>query len=346
MNRRRALSQLARALAGEAPSVAAWSDVLALAGAQLLVPQLPARLECVRRHVPDDVWTFLEETRRRTRARNARLYDTLGDALTVLNAAGIEPILLKGCALWAEAPGPLASDRLISDLDLLVRPAQMQAAVDALVAARFIVLEDHRARRAHDVVVLGRASDVGAIDLHQRPPAASLTEALADLHEETRRVTFARGAARVPTPELQILVTAVHDQLHDAHFLRGGFDLRHLLDIAQIAKAPVDWARLAALCRTPIMRVALAAQLHAARNIAGADIPDNVPAGAWGAFHFWRQRAQFLHPWANKVFDLLRGRRGISDVLRWLRSRLTRRVGGKVGGERGGDALNGVPPAR
>ena len=93
-------------------------------------------------------------------------------------------------------------------------------------------------------------------------------------------------------------------------------------------------------------RAALAAQLHAARNIAGADIPNSMPGGAWGAFHFWRQRAQFLHPWANKVFDLLRGRRGMSDVLRWLRSRLPGRTRGNVGGERGRGALNGIPPAR
>lgn len=319
MNRARALHLLAHVLNGGAVNRGDWPGLLQLAGEQLVVAQLHAPLCAIREQAPPEVWSYVAEVRRRTRARNARLAGTLGDALSALNAAGVTPVLLKGCALWAKTP-PAECDRLISDLDLLVRPDEMQAAVEALVAAGFAVLGDDRQAREHDVVVLGRSSDVGAIDLHQHPPGPRGSLEIGE--DDASDVVIEGGAARVLSPELQILLAAVHDQLHDAYLWRGGFELRRLLDIAQIAEGSIDWTRLSALCKSPETRAALAAELAAARFLAGADIPDAMLAGVWGRLHYWRQRMQFAWPWTNEVADAVRGAHGVSRlqraVWRWL----------------------------
>lgn len=322
MRRSRALSQLCALLSGRTVRTPDWEAILALAGEQLIVPQLHDRLRACGQNAPADVWSYLREARERTIARNERLFATLRDALATLNAAGVEPVLLKGGALWAAAPGaalaPPQSDRLVADLDLLVRPEEMPGALEALAAAGFTIFEDHRATAQHDVVVLGRERDVGAIDLHQHAPTLRSIADVDDLHGASHSVAVAGGRARVPSVEAQLLLMALHDQLHDARFWHGGFDLRHLLDIAALAKGGVDWRSLAASCRTSTARAALAVQLEAARRVAGAQIPREARGGVWSALHFWRQRAQFAWPWLNQLFSRIRRGRFAGGVQRAL----------------------------
>jgi hypothetical protein len=323
MNRRRALAQLSAVIRGRAPKRPDWALILKLASEQLFAPQLYRFLAAMSGETaPRDVWIYVEEVRRRSRLRNEQLSRTLGDALAALNAAGVEPVLLKGCARWSITP-PSECDRLISDLDLLVNPHEMQMAVVALSAAGFEILDDDRLTRDHDVVVLGRAKDVGAIDLHQHLPGP---RGLIDIkREDLRAVRIAGGAARALSPELQILTAALHDQLHDAHYWHGGFDIRHLVDIAELAEGAVDWKRLASASATPLVGAALTAQLIAARFLVGARVPKRMCGGLWGRVHFWRQQAQFAWPLINVMLGFIRGVRGVGEALRWLSAWLARR---------------------
>lgn len=300
------LSQLTQLLRGEIPARPDWDRLMHLAGSELVVPQLLGRLEAVRERLPEEVLSYLAETRRRSILRNARLRETLSDALRALNAIGLEPVLLKGAALWATEAGP--GERLIRDIDLFVRPEDMQAAVDCLTQAGFAILADERETCVHDVVVLGRESDAGSIDLHQHAPALQSRSGVDDLFLHTRRVRLPDGHARVLTPEAQLFVMAIHDQIHDAKFWRGGYNLRHLLDIAVISRSGVDWDGLERMCRSRTEHIALGALLHAARTIAQADVPARM-LKAWPRLHFYRQHAQFDWPWLTTIMDGVRAAR-------------------------------------
>lgn len=302
MRQRRRLFQLAQLLSGRVPARPDWDELMLLAGEQLIVPQLLSRLGAASEDLPDEVHAYLHETRRRSLQRNQALYVTLSDAVRTLNEAGIEPVLLKGAAFWATPAGP--ADRLISDLDLLVAPAEMTAAVQALVACGFAILKDARNSSDHPIVELGRGCDPGPIDLHQYAPAMN-TRISAALKAHTRRVSVAGGTAQVLTPEAQIFVLAIHDQVHDVHFWRGGYNLRHLLDIAVLSKTGVDWDAIIALCQTRTERIALGALLQAVNTLVGADIPNHL-LSLWTRAHFWRQCVQFRWPILTVWFDAVR----------------------------------------
>jgi hypothetical protein len=322
MKTERALTQLAAILSGRVPEAPNWEAILALAGEQLVVTQLYERLkrDGVRREkVPREVWSYLAEARKRTLERNLRLYVTLGDALRALNAAGIEPVLLKGCALWAQTSREEItpqSDRLVSDLDLLVHPAEVTVALGALVDAGFEILKDDR-NRPHPTVVFGRPSDVGGIDLHQHTPGPRGIHQIDNVHSHSRRVTLAGGTAKLPFPELQILIFMLHDQFHDGHFWRGGLDFRHLLDVAELAGGPIDWVHISAMCRPPLAAAALATYLRAARHIAGANIPETVVGGYFSQLNFWRQKNQPSWPWVNSGFHRIGLTRNIWERFRF-----------------------------
>ena len=305
MKRRRALRQFGDIFCRAVPDAPDWNAILALANAQLVTPELCDRLDQLGAlsGLPVDLQSFLEDVRRRTRERNARLANTLGDALGALNAFGIRPVLLKGCAVWA-GPTPERS-RIVSDIDLLVRGDEIAAAIDGLSRQGFAIVEDQRHAQFHRSVVLARVSDVGSIDLHQHAPGPASLSAIADPHGDSRPVVFQEGSALLPSAEAQILVAVMHDQLQDGRFWRGGFELRHLLDIAAFAAADVDWERLMRLCPTSNIRLAMLSQLCAAKEIAGARIPDQVIASFWGRLHYQRQRAQYVWPALNAPFHTM-----------------------------------------
>jgi hypothetical protein len=121
-------------------------------------------------------------------------------------------------------------------------------------------------------------------------------------------VSVAGGAALVLRPEAQVYVIIIHDQVHDARFWRGGHDLRHLLDIAALSKGDVDWNAVAAMCRSRTERIALSAELHAARAIAGADVPQHMLT-LWPRLHYWRQVAQFEQPALTALVGRMRALR-------------------------------------
>src|SRR5262245_46144172 len=106
MNRQSALTQLSSCLQGQVPPNADWMAMLDLANRSLATAQLGAAVMGERAvdHVPDDVRVFLKDVQARNRERNRRLIEQLKDALRALNAVGIEPVLLKGIALWASRP--------------------------------------------------------------------------------------------------------------------------------------------------------------------------------------------------------------------------------------------------
>ncbi len=79
----------------------------------------------------------LQDARRRTAMRTAKLRAQLLDVLRVLRADGLDPVLLKGAArLWRREPGSDLHDS--SDLDLLLSPHDVVRARAALLRAGYV----------------------------------------------------------------------------------------------------------------------------------------------------------------------------------------------------------------
>jgi hypothetical protein len=318
MTKGRALTQLSRLLSGRMPRDPDWCAILTLASETLIAPALYARIENMA--LPEDVRTFLAQVRSANRERNESMALTTAEAGDLLNQAGVEPILLKGMALRALV-GERAADRMMSDIDLLVRPAEFEKALDRLERAGFNIAEDKRFLARHPVVALGRFKDAGGIDLHQHPPGGVI---VSDIHSRCARATFFGARVRIPPPELQMLISVWHDQWHEGRFWRGGFHLRHLMDIAILADWPgIDWREVYAMCDDGVQRLAVRAQALAARRLVNARVPDHAVSGAWPELAYQRQRLQCVWPFLNEPLRRL----GLTrEIWRPLSQRMTQRV--------------------
>jgi hypothetical protein len=269
MDRRRTLRELAEGLRGAPPPGCDWTAVVDLANQSLTTPQLAAAVAGAADPPPQSIAAFLDEVRRRNRERNSRLWRQLMDALEALNRRGVTPVALKGAALWLWSGG--TTDRLLSDLDLLVAPEEADLAIEALAAAGFQAGPRRAGPLVHVVSELGRPQDPGGLDLHQRPPGPPGLIDAAGLHARYRLMEVEGRTVRAPDPATQILHLVLHDQFHDGDFWRGGFDLRHSWDIAALAADLTGgdraWMRQAA--GTDLVRTALDAQLLSAERLSG-----------------------------------------------------------------------------
>jgi len=281
------------------PKQVDWMAVLELANRSLVTAQLCTALAASgdADAVPEDARVFLHEVRSRNRERNRRLVMQLRDGLRALNRAGIEPVLLKGIALWATRPDT-EFDRILADIDLLIRPSEVERAIDALQRAGLVLTARYPGNDVHVVAEFARPEDVGLIDLHQRPPGPPGVAQIEDLPAYCVPVILDGLRAMRPASAVQIFFLVLHDQFHDGDYWRGGLDLRHLMDIAELSRAhePVDWTLVERLCGTPLVRNALETQLIAAQRLAGAVIPDRFITRSWTRLQHWRHIMQFSHP--------------------------------------------------
>lgn len=299
MSHSRSFLNLCQCLRNERPAQPDWLELIALANATLTTTHL---IEFVRDRpeaVPADVARVVEFLFERNSHRNARLLAQLGEALAALNARGITPVLLKGAALLAASDQERNGRRMAFDLDLLVRPDEVTAALDSLFSLGYSIHGRSPADAGKWWLDLGRANDVGAIDLHISPPGPAFCyAAFGEARAHSLPVTVGRGAAFMPSPARQAWILIAHDQFQDHDYWIGAIDLRHWLDLrGLVSTAGFDWEELAALATGKLGRNALETELAALHGLLGVDVPLNMRRRIWPRFQQQRRMLQLRFPW-------------------------------------------------
>jgi len=269
------LRQLTAALDGRLPQPEAWPAVLELAGRGWLVPALHLAVQRADRPdaLPDEVRDYLSLLHDRNRERNRRLREQLVEAARALNAAGIEPILLKGAIHLFTAGEEDLGSRMISDLDLSIAPAETARARAALTGLGYRGCGEERE--------MARPQDAGVIEFHHRPSARSAPYLSGDLRASSPVMMRDGAAARIPPATARALHLIVHDMIKEGDYWTFRINLRHLHDLAALARSGdgIDWQRLGASLSDPVGRNALLVQAKALEDLYGIAIPPDLRAG-------------------------------------------------------------------
>lgn len=263
------------ALQGRLPDRFEWFHLLETANRGWLTPALYVAFEsnsCLE-EIPDPVRGYLALLHDRNFQRNRRLRAQLIEAVGALNAAAIEPILLKGAIKLFCGDAASVRSRMISDLDINIAPTQMADAKAALSRLGYCERENPRE--------LARPSDVGVIELHDKPNIRAARYLSGDFGTSAPVVEQEGVKARIPNPTAQAIHLIVHDMIKEGDYWRLTFNLRHLHDLANLAAHPdgIDWHRTASTLCDRSGAGALALQLRALRDLFGVESPSDFRGG-------------------------------------------------------------------
>lgn len=276
-----------------------WAGLIETANRSYLTPALHAALHeaALVPALPADVAQYLGVIAERNAARNARLRAQLRELVAALNRRGVVPLLLKGAAGLLGAADAYAASRMVTDLDLLVEPGQVDEARAALADLGYRRLEG-RVTGRHAVGDFIRDIDVGAVDLHIDLIDEPGLLPLADVMARTVVCAWVGVRARVLSPTDRVLHLLLHDLVQDHGIHDGRLNFRHLHELATLAEAgaPVRWDEVAAhLARHRLDHLVEVAML-AARLFFAAPMPPAVRPSAGARLLVWRSLLILRHP--------------------------------------------------
>jgi hypothetical protein len=303
-NHSRSLTQLCECFRGCVPKHADWMSLLGLANQTLTTPALMEFVTHFKDQIPEDVCLYIQEMFERNVARNDRLAAQLTETVAAINDRGVTPVLLKGAAMLATAARPHWGSRLMSDLDIMVLPDQIEATLDALFALGYSVHYLTPPDAGKWYMELKRLGDVGMVDLHrQLPGPAFFYRRLGDVKQHCKMVQIGRGWAYIPCATYQALILTIHDQFQDSDYWIGNIDMRHLIELRNLAISPegIDWETLAALTPSKLARNALETQIVALFCLLGVDVPTRMRSRFVPRLQHRRRLAQARVPLLRQV---------------------------------------------
>jgi hypothetical protein len=275
----RSLFDLCECFCGILPRNAHWMSLLDLANRTLTTPALKDFTSRFCGQIPNEVGLYVREMFDRNLMRNARLASQLAECVLVLNENGIIPVLFKGAVTLASPLSASWGSKLMTDLDIMVPPQQVDVALNSLFTIGYSVhfQADRDSRKWY--ADLKRARDVGMIDLHKCAPGPAFFYGSADdiyLHSEL--IPVGKGKAYVPSATYQALMLIVHDQFQDNDYWIGNIDLRHLLDLRDLAVSskPIDWTMLISFASSELARNAMETQLLLLASLLDVEMPADI----------------------------------------------------------------------
>lgn len=259
-----------------------WPRLVALSLQEGAQPVLGRRLREIGSDLmPEEIAADLRQIERVGEFRQRYLERRVREAVEALSEAGIEVILLKGAALAYSTYGSF-SERPMSDVDLLVHPADAQRARDLLLSSawahRFDDDVDDLYEGMHHLPPLvdtrTPALQVG-LDLHTELFAEHRSPYrfdAADLWLEARPVPGLPARAFVSSLENHLLHAALHHAW--SHRLTGAA-WRTFRDITAIVhQQAFSWDRFLEKVRQAGAADPTYWSLRLARALAGAPVPD------------------------------------------------------------------------
>ena len=278
----------------------AWETVVFLANHYLVTPALRTALQ--RKGLwgllDHELRQYLEEIHRLNVQRNHLVKEEAIRAVGHLNAAGIEPVLLKGGANLFTDPYGDTGVRMMIDVDMLLPEILCSRATNVLLDHGYneMARPDDEEDTAHGEPLL-RDGAVARMELHTRLLHHNEPQVLStdDAWEQSQRLTFQDVKLRVLSPEHWFVYNFLHSEVRHEHFDRGLIGLRDLYDLSAVwgeIADKVDWHRLTSAMMSHGIERPFLSYLHLAQRLFGIALPEEVTATLSAEIHYYRCIAQ------------------------------------------------------
>jgi len=267
--------------------------------------------------------------------RNERIRAQAEEVAAVLNAAGIEPILLKGGVTLFDTLYEDPGMREMADLDVLVPPADFEKAESALRAVGFEETAGFEREKTFQAPPMSRPNDLATVEIHRLVGEQRAVLPVASVVSQSVPIESARAALRKPAPVHRIVQNLFHSEIQDrGHRLRL-VRVRQLVEFARLCgryaqeinvRSLSDHLRAHGLYEVFVDRLALARELLAMPVPWGLSIGRRRHVGACMRRLRWPALAALERGWAGATapfkphhMDLLYGCGTSGTTLAWAR---------------------------
>ena len=193
----------------------------------------------LKRAVPRDLLIYFAEMQKANRQRNAAIRAQLLDIGRILAAEGIEAVALKGAAELLRPVYPAPGMRFLSDLDLLLRGRDIEAAAAALEAAGAAPSRTRglTGRGHHHLPPLTCGSWAVSVELHHGLGAAPVRSLLPADEVMAAAQPSGRPGLGVPDPLHRVMHLTAHAELCKRPLETPVLPLRDCLEFHQMELA-------------------------------------------------------------------------------------------------------------
>ena len=193
----------------------------------------------LKRAVPRDLLIYFAEMQKANRQRNAAIRAQLLEIGRILAAEGIEAVALKGAAELLSPVYPAPGMRFLSDLDLLLRDRDIEAAGAALEAAGAAPSRSRglTGRGHHHLPPLTCGSWAVSVELHHALGAAKVRSLLPADEVMAAAQPSGRPGLRLPDPLHRVMHLTAHAELSKRPLEAPVLPLRDCLEFHQMQRA-------------------------------------------------------------------------------------------------------------
>jgi hypothetical protein len=286
-----------------------WEEVVALAVELQVAPTLWGVLQAADDPLPPSVADELRHHYRLNTVRNLRFRDQLTQVVRVLNAAGIEPLLIKGALRIVNGTAQRLGDRWMDDLDLVLPAGRMSDSIVALGEVGYRPAPAKPVSRHDLALMLDRAP--GWIELHLELGSSPIPALLpaAEVWSQSSPLRFSGVRARAPRPTHEVLHNILHSAVQDLDHAVAGLPLRQLLTLARLVQRygpELDWKLIRRRMGDQNLTSEYRDHLWMAHRLAGMPLPEDSGAEVSARLHEARAVGSFALRWPAEVHRNLR----------------------------------------
>jgi hypothetical protein len=257
-----------------------WDRLIALANAHLVTPALHANLleRQALGSIPEEPRAFLQAVYELNAARNRDIRAELGEIGSAARLAGIAFLLVKGSADVLVTPDERLGARIMSDIDVLVRPDDLPRVRQMLgdLGYRKVSTEDDPRTDGN----YARESAAAPIDLHVSLLFEDELLPATDLWRNSEALT-SYGGLRRPAAKDRLLHILLHHALHHHGHAEASLSVRALNDLATMmrdSRNEIDWCEVETFADEWRLRTVVETQLIAVEELFGVAWPLRRPA--------------------------------------------------------------------
>lgn len=241
--------------------------------------------------------------------RNKRLKEQALSAIRVLNAIGVQPMILKGGASLFDMTFGDPGSRMMVDLDLLVPRERAEHCWGALRMHEYDPISiDFDYSNHHHLRPLHRQGALGTVEVHREllpiSVAAALPASLAWKEGESRMESGA--AFSVPSPTTRVLHSVLHTAIVDRAFSRADLSLKGLFELASLQRSfgeRIDWVSVGDTMSKHGLSSAFDSWIFSMHQLFGDLVPGHNTASLRSRIHLGRVRLQVRWKWTAWAVD-------------------------------------------